>query len=255
MSDRPAPRLWERLIRGPEVLLGEQIASGVTRFSEAILNPEDRSYFYLMEGRERDCLIDGGWGFCNSLDAVRGKPEKPLISIATHSHFDHIGMLHLVDLRLGHASEASVFKHPDPIRTQALPFLAGKPVLVGRACVEASSIDQMPCSLSETVDDGATIDLGGVVLRIIHTPGHSPGSLTVFVEEPGLLFCADTLHDGHIYDDIAGADRTALARSHRRLSEINFRIACPGHGAVLSRPEALNVIAAYRQKLDLMTVA
>lgn len=255
MSDRPAPRLWERLIRGPELLLREQIASGVTRFSEAILNPDDRSYFYLVEGRERDCLIDGGWGFCNSLDAVRGKPEKPLVSIATHSHFDHIGMLHLADLRLGHAAEASVFKHPDPIRTQALPFLAGKPVLIGRACVETASIDQKPCPLSETVAEGATVDLGGVVLRMIHTPGHSRGSLTVFLEELGLLFCADTIHDGYIYDDIPGADRAALARSHERLRGIGFRTACPGHGALLDRAQALDVIAVYGRKIDSMAEA
>lgn len=255
MTDRPGERNWRRLIRGPEILIGETIAPGVTRFCEAILNPGDRSYFYLVEGDERDCLIDGGWGFCHSLDAVRRTPGKPLISIATHSHFDHIGMLHLASLRFGHTAEASVFAHPDPIRTQALPFLAGCPVLVGRVCLESASIIQMPCPLSQTVADGAEVDLGGVALRVLHTPGHSPGSLSVVLEKRGLLFCSDTVHDGRIYDDIPGADRADLARSHRRLSEMDFRSACPGHGAVLGRAEALSVIAAYRQKLDLMVVA
>jgi glyoxylase-like metal-dependent hydrolase (beta-lactamase superfamily II) len=255
MTDQPAPRNWKHLIRGPEMLIGETVAPGVTRFCEAILNPGDRSFFYLVEGGERDCLIDGGWGFCHSLDAARENPGKPLISIATHSHFDHIGMLHLAGLRLGHPAEASVFAHPDPIRTQALPFLAGSPVLIARVCLEPASIEQTPCPLSQTIREGAEIDLGGVALRCLHTPGHSPGSLTLVLEKHGLLFCSDTVHDGRIYDDIPDADRADLARSHRRLSEIDFRLACPGHGAVLGRAEALGVIEAYRRRLELRAVA
>jgi glyoxylase-like metal-dependent hydrolase (beta-lactamase superfamily II) len=255
MTAKPAPRDWKHLVRGPELLIPEKIAPGVTRLCEGILNPDDRSYFYLVEGDERDCLIDGGWGFSRSLDALRGKPGKPLISIATHSHFDHIGMLHLASFRLGHAAEASVLAHPDPIRTQALPFLAGRPVLMGRACLEPASIEQAACPLSKAVQDGAEVDLGGLLLRILHTPGHSPGSLTIHLEKLGLLFCADTVHDGHIYDDIPGASRSALARSHQRLAEVDFRVACPGHGALLDGAGMLEVIEDYRRKIDSMAEA
>jgi glyoxylase-like metal-dependent hydrolase (beta-lactamase superfamily II) len=247
MSDRPGPKIWGRLVRGPDMLVAEPVAPGVTRLSEAILTPPERSYFYLVEGRDRDCLIDGGWGFSRSLGKLRPHSGKPLVAIATHSHFDHIGMLHLAPERLGHRAEASVFADPDPLGTQALPFLADRPVLVGHACLRADSIEQRPCPLTGLVDDGAAVDLGGgVVLRVMHTPGHSPGSLSILCERRGLLFCADTLHDGYIYDAIPGADRRALLRSHERLREAGFAIACPGHGAALDRVEAVEVMDGYR---------
>lgn len=237
------------------MLIAEPVAPGVTRLSEAILTPGERSYFYLVEGRDRDCLIDGGWGFSFSLGKVRPNISKPLVAIATHSHFDHIGMLHLAPERLGHRAEAAVFAHPDPVRTQALPFLAGRPVLIGHACVQTDSMEQQPCPLTGMVDEGAAVDLGGTVLRVMHTPGHSPGSLSILYERLGLLFCADTLHDGHIYDAIPGADRAALLCSHERLRETGFATACPGHGAVLDRAAALEVMDGYRRKLNLMAEA
>jgi glyoxylase-like metal-dependent hydrolase (beta-lactamase superfamily II) len=241
---------WYTLLADSSMLIAELIAPGVTRLSERVLALEDRSFFYLLEGDERDCVIDGGWGFCRSLDTVRSRPEKPLIAVATHSHFDHIGLLHLARERFGHAAEEDVFRDPDPVATQALPFLVGRPVLQGGRSIRPDSIRQEPCPLDHCVGDGDTLDLGGRVLRFMHAPGHSPGSLAVLDNAHGLLFCADTVHDGHIYDDIPGADRGDLVASHRRLAEVDFLKACPGHGAIMSRPDFLDITERYRWRVS-----
>lgn len=240
-------RRWLDLVGGADGLVAEPVAPGVTRLSEKIVSDAERSFFYLVEGKNADCLIDGGWGFCTTLGALRHDPAKPLIGIATHSHFDHIGLLHLVDRRLGHATEAAIFAEPDPIATQALPYLDGRPVLAGGESIAAASVSQAPCPLDALLDDGDVVDLGGCRLTVLHTPGHSPGSLSLLDADAGLLFAADVVHDGHIWDDIFGADQQALLMSHARLAEVDFVRALPGHGAILTRVEVLDRMARYRR--------
>jgi glyoxylase-like metal-dependent hydrolase (beta-lactamase superfamily II) len=239
---------WQSLECGVEGLVVEEIAPGVKRLSETALLPDERSFFYLLEDTGLDCLIDGGWGFCSSLDSLRSDPEKPLVAIATHSHFDHIGMLHLAGKRYGHPAEAAIFARPDPAATQALPYLSGRPILIGGQAVEPHSIVQSACPLDRFVGEGTRLELGSRRLDIIHTPGHSPGSICVLDAAASLLFCADTVHDGHIHDAIPGADRKALLVSHQRLAQVDFQLALPGHGATLSRPAFLDRIDRYRNE-------
>lgn len=241
-------RDWNLLVGDNDSLIAEPVAAGVTRLSETVVSIAERSFFYLIQGSDMDCLVDGGWGFCRSLGEVRANSQKPLIAVASHSHFDHIGALHFAQRRYGHASEAGIFQNPDPAATQALPYLAGRAVLADGAAVAPETIRQVPCPLDVFLADGDVIDLGGGTLRVIHTPGHSPGSLSLIDERNGLLFCADTVHDGHIHDDIPGADRSALLMSHERLAEVDFMQACPGHGATLRRDAVLARIARYRRE-------
>jgi len=62
MISKPVEVDWRTLLAGGGGLIAGPIAPDVTRLSERVLAPESRSFFYLVEGEERDCLIDGGWG-------------------------------------------------------------------------------------------------------------------------------------------------------------------------------------------------
>lgn len=230
---------WQDLI-SDDALIAAPLGHGVTRLSEHIVSEAERSFFYLVEGRDFDVLIDGGWGFGRSIDRHR---ERPLHAIATHSHFDHIGLLHLATRRFGHQAEAAIFAGPTPHATQALPWLDGLACLADGNSIAAETIAQKPCPLTDMVADGATLALGNRVLSIIHTPGHSPGSLSVLDSLSGFLFCADTVHDGHIFDDIPRANRADLRLSHQRLADVEFVQACPGHGALLSP-------GAFRRRIE-----
>ncbi len=242
-------RRWPELVGDESSLLVDTVAPGVLRLSEAVVSERERAYFYLLIGHDADCLIDGGWGFCSSLDALRPDRSKPLLAIATHSHFDHIGLLHLAGTRYGHPAEAAVFADPHPVATQALPYLDGLEALAGGGRIDPASVRQRACPLDALLAEGGTVDIGGRALTVLHTPGHSPGSLTILDAANGLLFCADVVHDGHIWDDIPGTDRGALLRSHDRLLEVDFALACPGHGAILSRAAFQDRIARYRRDI------
>lgn len=244
-----AARSWQSLRAPPrEALVAEQLGDGVTRYSERALAPAERSFFYLVEGAERDLLIDGGWGFAISLDGLRD-PAKPLVAVATHSHVDHIGMLHLVAERLGHAAEAKVFDRPTAHATQALPWLEGRPVLAEGSAIDTRTFKQERCLLARHVGDGDRIELGGRTIAVLHTPGHSPGSLCLLDRACRLLFSADTLHDGDILDALPGADREDLKRSHARIAALDFERVMPGHGAVLDRNTALDCMARHRREV------
>ncbi len=96
---------------------------------------------------------------------------------------------------------------PTPVSVQSWPFLrdydalAFDPVPGGFDAV-GWRLPPMPAA---TVDDGDRIDLGNRVLTVLHTPGHSPGHLCLFEEAGGLLFAADAIYEGELFDSIPGA--------------------------------------------------
>ncbi len=83
------------------------------------------------------------------------------------------------------------------------------------------------------MQDGEELDLGrGVVLRVLHTPGHTPGSISLYWEREGMLFTGDSLQGrggrpGWMPLYFYAAD---YMRSAARLSEVPVRTLCLGHG-------------------------
>jgi glyoxylase-like metal-dependent hydrolase (beta-lactamase superfamily II) len=236
---------WNDLVR-PGGIMIEPLGHGIFRLSETVLAPGERSNFYLVQGDEASCMIDGGWGFCVNLLDWLPQPTKTLIAIGTHSHYDHIGHLSVATRRFGHREEAYIFRDPTIEATQASPFLAGRPCLADGNSIDERSVRQHSCPLTNFLDEGDEIDLGGRVLRVLHTPGHSPGSISVFDEATSTLFCGDVLLEGGIYDDIPGADRDVLLNSHDRLASFCFDRLLPGHGQAMEKPAVLARILRYR---------
>src|SRR5262245_13030548 len=238
---------WNELVR-PGGVIVEPLGFGIFRLSESVLSADERSYFYLVHGNESSCMIDGGWGFCVNLLDWLPDETKNLIAIATHSHFDHIGHLSVATRRFGHHEEAHIFRDPTIEATQASPFLVGRRCLADGNSIEARSIRQHSCPLTDFVDDGE-IDLGARVLRVLHTPGHSPGSISLLDEATRTVFCGDVLLEGEIYDEIPGADRGSLLKSHERLSSLSFDRLLPGHGRAMDKLGVLKRMERYRRAL------
>jgi glyoxylase-like metal-dependent hydrolase (beta-lactamase superfamily II) len=243
----PETIAWPTLVGRGEIL-AEPLGPGLLRLSESALCPEERSFFYLVEGDRRRCLIDGGWGIGADPAAVLGtsRAGPGLLAVATHSHYDHIGHLHRVVERLGHAAEAAILAAPTPEATQAMPFLLDRPILARGGRLDVATMAQARCPLTGFLDDGMSVDLGGRRLEVFHTPGHSPGSISLRDSATGTLFCGDVLLPGLIYDDIPGADRIALRASHARMARLEFSQSCGGHGPAMDRATALARMARYR---------
>lgn len=75
------------------------------------------------------------------------------------------------------------------------------------------------------------LDIKGLKFRIIHTPGHSPGSISLFWEKEKALFSGDVIfRDGLGRTDLPGGDSETLKQSIRNLSNLDVEWLLPGHG-------------------------
>jgi glyoxylase-like metal-dependent hydrolase (beta-lactamase superfamily II) len=212
---RLAPGLWQ--VAGP----------GIT-------HPWDGGA-YLVTAGHRPALIDCGTGL-GDLDAVLAGlgvvPRDLAVVIATHGHFDHIGD----GARLG-ARGVPVLVHPG----DAAAVASGDPV---RTC--AASLYGAPFSPFAPLEcgDGDRFDLGaGVALELVHTPGHTPGSLCVVVELFGLrvLLAGDTLWGG--FSPSIGSDEVAWRSSLARLAALDVDALTFGHAPTRLLDEPLARIA------------
>jgi hydroxyacylglutathione hydrolase len=138
--------------------------------------------------------------------------------INTHGHFDHVG-----------GNKALQEKTGAPIMIHAgdAPMLAQ---LSASAAVWGMQADDSPPP-DRLLEDGDEITFGGITLKVIHTPGHSPGGIALYA--PQGLFVGDTLFAGSIgRTDFPGGDYGALIRSVReRLFVLGDDVRVyPGHG-------------------------
>lgn len=150
----------------------------------------EHTHSYLLLGERRALLIDTGLGIGSMGALVARLTDKPVAAVATHVHWDHIGGHKYFPDFYAHRAEESWLRGNFP-----LPLAAVKRMVADR-CQLPEGFDLDCYTLfqghpSAWVGEGDTIDLGGRVLTVLHTPGHSPGHLCFWEESRGYLFSGD----------------------------------------------------------------
>lgn len=143
--------------------------------------------FTLIVGRERALLVDAGYGFRNVAAFVGGLTDLPVTLWLTHAHHDHILGARWFDTARLHPADAAFY-----------PVYSAEPYMdrvLAQARAAGVSVDEaawrgMPMPAIET-RDGETLDLGGLTARVMGCPGHTPGSVVVWVPEHKLLLTGD----------------------------------------------------------------
>jgi glyoxylase-like metal-dependent hydrolase (beta-lactamase superfamily II) len=174
---------------------------------------------YLVRDEEEPgaLLIDPGAEPDTILEAVAAEGTPVLGVVCTHGHPDHTGALRPVVAALDvpvyfHAADAPLLRRTWP------EFLIREAPLASNA------------QLRE-VRDGDSLRVGHAELRVLHTPGHTPGGICLAGDE--LAFTGDTLFAGSVgRTDLPGGDQPALEASLRRLVlELSpITLIYPGHG-------------------------
>ena len=214
----------------------------------------EETHCYLLCGREAAALIDTGLGVQDILPVVRRLTGLPVQVLTTHVHWDHIG---------SHGSFAEVAVHE-----AERPWLAERfPVPLTQV---RSDLTRPPCDLPAEFDpagytvfrgeptrllrDGDRIDLGGRVLTVLHTPGHSPGHCCFWEEARATLYSGDLLYRGCLYAFYPSTDPVLFARSVARVAALPVKQLRPGHhslavdaGLIVRAKEAFDTLACRGQ--------
>ena len=176
-------------------------------------------YIVGCEKTKQAAVIDPGDEADRILAAVRAAGLKVTHVLLTHAHFDHIGAADEVVK----ASGAPLALHPDD-----LPLL--------QAGGGALFFDIQPPPIPAAVTSlaaGQAIGVGELTLRVLHTPGHSPGHVTFYAPAEGALFDGDVLFAGGIgRTDMPGGSFEVLMRSigEQLMTLPDDTVVYPGHG-------------------------
>ncbi len=176
------------------------------------------TYLLISEGGDA-AVIDPGGDAPRLLALLEAQGAALRQILLTHGHYDHMGAAEA----LMQATGAPLKMHPDDA-----------PMLQDAMCNLSTPFTGEPLRLPPAytpLGDGEEIAVGGDTLRVLHTPGHSPGSVCFLNEKDRVLFSGDTLFCRSIgRTDFPGGDPTLLLRSLRRLAALegDYRV-LPGH--------------------------
>jgi glyoxylase-like metal-dependent hydrolase (beta-lactamase superfamily II) len=169
-----------------------------------------------------DTVIDSGTGFnftrLHSLLKIMKMNFSSVKQVVnTHGHFDHIGGNgYFLKARIAiHEKDAPILENAD-VQASYAEFFDGK---------------LRPRPVDIKLKDGQSLTLNGMDFRVMHTPGHTPGSICLYDEKDGILFSGDTVFsDGVGRTDMPGGDVAQLDASLEKLSKLRISKLLPGHG-------------------------
>ncbi|MHB8433837.1 MAG: MBL fold metallo-hydrolase [Candidatus Tyrphobacter sp.] len=180
----------------------------------------------LADERTRDAIVvDGGDGVDDVVERLRTHGFRAMFLVYTHAHIDHIGDVG----RLRDATGARALLHPADLPLyETLPWQAG---LIGYA--QAPAVVPLDGGFA----DGDEIGSGEIALRVLHTPGHTPGSVSFVTRDRSTLFTGDTLFAGSIGRwDLGGTSMEDIVASivTKLLPFDDATRVVPGHGPMTS---------------------
>ncbi len=178
---------------------------------------------YLLEDEGAGAVIDPGGDLDRIIEQCLGRALEPRCIIVTHGHVDHIAAVPGLKRRFPGArlcvsrGDARLFSDP----------LMNLSAMMGD--------DQKMPRPDTLLAEGQRVEFGACLLRVVETPGHTPGSICLVAEgqEPPVVFCGDLIFQGDVgRTDLPGGSREALRRSieEKIFTLPDETLLLPGHG-------------------------
>ncbi len=180
---------WFEIIKHKDYLyvIRERLDKIDPRFYTTYIN------LFLVLGSHSALLIDTGCGLFPLKPTLNDiVKDKTLLIINTHSHFDHIGGNYEFDEVIIHNKELKSISIPTDVS-----FLQESPKEIVKR-YERKKYTIPPANNIKSIEDKEIIELGEVSVKVIHTPGHSKGSICLLTNK-NELFTGDTAHYGTMF--------------------------------------------------------
>lgn len=223
----------------------EEIVNGVYLIGGPNVTQSDDAAVYLIDFQGDLVMVDAGAGDSSSqlvrnIEMLGLNPALVSHVILTHCHIDHIGSAPFFRDRYGakiliHEQDACALETGDPIRTAANWYGTTFPPM---------KIDR------QLKGDHETLKFGHEELHCLHTPGHTPGSISLYLdrERKRVLFGQD-IHGP--FNKTFGSDISAWKKSMQKLLALNADILCEGHfGIYRSKDKVKDYIERYVEEYE-----
>ena len=189
---------------------------------------------YLVIGEEKAALVDTGNGIGDIHGLIEELTDLPIIVVNTHAHADHTGGNWAFD-------EVALYDHPwarNRLRGRTHEEMGNflgdgmvwKPLPNG---FNPATYHSKPFKVTHWLKEGDKIDLGGKELEIIHTPGHTPDSVSLLEKREHLLFTGDIFYQAPIYIYSLDSDINEFISSFRKMVKADYDWAMPAHNEAL----------------------
>jgi len=184
------------------------------------------SNVYVFNSDKKAVIIDSGMGFyvgglIRAINRLKLR-EKKILLILTHAHFDHIGGVYFLRKKL----DMKVMMH----KVDAIPVELGD-ARVTAAYFLTGAERIPPLKVDHKLADNERIVVDDWNFRIIHTPGHTAGSICIFEEKTRTLASGDTIFSKTIgRTDLPTGNFRQLINSIKKISMLRVENLLPGHG-------------------------
>jgi glyoxylase-like metal-dependent hydrolase (beta-lactamase superfamily II) len=203
----------------------------------------DETLMYLVIGKKKAALIDGGTGIGRLDKLVKELTDKQCFLILTHTHNDHIGActdfdeIWLYDDCMSWESAAKGLSM-EKMREMIEPGAVIKPY---PKSFNPNNFNAPPYTVSNWLKDGEIIDLGNRILEVIYTPGHSSNHICLLDKEAKYLYTGDIYYTGAVTSYLPGGCHNDFIQSCRKLTELmpHYDFLMPAHNEPLVEKEQM----------------
>jgi len=175
-------------------------------------------------------LVDAGTGMNfetikQKLRRFSLKPDDIELIVNTHCHYDHVGG----DMNFVRSADCDVFIH----ELEANLLRGGDGIIT---CANMFGKKLELIAVARELRNGDKVELGELALEVLHTPGHTAGSVCLYASKQRILLSGDTIFsDGVGRTDLPTGDATALRNSIEGLLKLDVQSIYPGHGPLVEK--------------------
>lgn len=192
------------------------------KWEQIPLGPLQANCYLISNDRNESLIIDPGGEGEKLIQIIEEKNLNPVAILVTHTHYDHIGA---VDTIREHY-QIPLYVHENEAKWLLDPSLNGSQFFAAFPLVRLRPADKILATEGK-------MSVGDFTFEMYETPGHSPGSVSFYFKDLGIVICGDALFQGSIgRTDLQGGDYDELITSIRNKLLVlpEDTVVLPGHG-------------------------